>query len=152
MNISYRKATSADMDRCLDVRGMTRDNAFTREDLIAIGVPPGSWDEPIDQGVYVGYVALVEGEIIAFCYGDTETGEILVLAVMDGYESRGIGTALLTKTSSALFDYGHKELWLAASATPVVRAHGYYRAIGWHPTGKLDDNGDEILTLNARMK
>lgn len=145
MNISYRKATSADMDRCLDVRGQTRDNAFTREDLIAIGVAPGSWDEPIDQGLYIGFVALVDGEIIAFCFGDTETGEILVLAVMDGYEGLGVGTSLLNQTSEALFTHGHQQLWLAASATPVVRAYGYYRAVGWHPTGKLDDNGDEIL-------
>lgn len=58
----------------------------------------------------------------------------------------GIGKSLLEKTSADLFSIGHNKLWLAASATPIVRAYGFYRSVGWHPTNTFDGNGDEILT------
>ena len=46
------------------------------------------------------------------------------------YEGRGVG-------------YGR--VWLAAAADPTVRAHGFYRSLGWRPTGELPPSGDEIL-------
>jgi hypothetical protein len=36
-------------------------------------------------------------------------------------------------------------LWLAASATAIVRAYGFYRHVGWQATNTYDENGDEIL-------
>jgi len=35
----------------------------------------------------------------------------------------------------------------SAAADPAVRAHGFYRKLGWHPTGERTTNGDEILQL-----
>ena len=40
---------------------------------------------------------------------------------------------------------GFNRIWLAASADPSIRAHGFYRHLGWKPTGRLDANQDEIL-------
>ena len=146
MNLNYRKATSTDLKRCFEIRGQTQDNAFNESELAAIGVTEESWSTLIDNGTFLGNVASVDDLVVGFCFGDTKTGEILVLAVLKGHEGMGIGKSLLEKTSTNLFSVGHTELWLAASATPIVRAYGFYRNVGWHPTNTLDGNGDEILT------
>jgi hypothetical protein len=38
-------------------------------------------------------------------------------------------------------------VWLAANPDPAGRAHGFYRALGWRPTGEMQHGGDEILVL-----
>lgn len=147
MTVEYRKAKSSDLPRCIEIRGATRDNAFSKSQLMAIGVTPDSWRPQVDSGLYLGMVSVKAGELIGFCFGDTQTGEILVLAILEGHEGEGIGKRLLKMVSSDLFNAGHSELWLAASATPVVRSYGFYRHVGWEPTATFDDNGDEIYRL-----
>ena len=83
--------------------------------------------------------------VVAFCYGDTQTGEVLVLAVLPDYEGAGVGRHLLSLMVDSLLSVGFPELWLAASPDPKIRAHGFYRRVGWQPTKTYDDNGDEIL-------
>ncbi|MBJ7557027.1 GNAT family N-acetyltransferase [Marinomonas spartinae] len=145
MKAIYRKAISSDLVKCFEIRGATNDNSFSRNELAAIGITEESWSPLIDNGTYVGNVAIKQDEVIGFCFGNTETGEILVLAILAGHEGEGIGKQLLNQTSDDLFSVGHSELWLAATAKPVVRAYGFYRSVGWNPTQIYDDNGDEIL-------
>ena len=71
----------------------------------------------------------------------------MVLAVLPEYEARGIGSRLLTLVVEWLRSCGHDRIWLAASPKPEVRAYGFYRSLGWHPTGERLQNGDEILVL-----
>lgn len=142
----YRNATSSDLKRCFEIRGQTQDNAFNESELAAIGVTVESWFSLIEDGTFTGNVASTNNIVIGFCFGDTKTGEILVLAVLKGHEGMGIGKSLLEKISADLFSIGHNKLWLAASATPIARAYGFYRSVGWHPTNTFDGNGDEILT------
>lgn len=142
----YRNATSSDLKRCFEIRGQTQDNAFNESELAAIGVTEESWSSLIEDGTFTGNVASTNDIVVGFCFGDTKTGEILVLAVLKGHEGIGIGKSLLEKTSADLFSIGHNKLWLAASATPIVRAYGFYHSVGWHPTNTFDGNGDEILT------
>ena len=146
MNIQYRKANVLDLKRCFEIRGLTQDNAFNKNELIAIGVTKDLWSTLIIDGKITGNIASINEVAIGFCFGDTQSGEVLVLAVLAGYEGIGIGKNLLKQTSSDLFSFGHSELWLAASARPVVRAYGFYRSVGWKPTNTFDGNGDEILT------
>jgi hypothetical protein len=47
----------------------------------------------------------------------------------------------------ALFEVRANTRQNPASADPTVRAHGFYRALGWRPTGERTANGDEILEL-----
>ncbi|MER2177626.1 MAG: GNAT family N-acetyltransferase, partial [Stenotrophomonas maltophilia] len=30
-----------------------------------------------------------------------------------------------------------------------VRSHGFYRHLGWRPTGEIDSLGDEVLELHV---
>jgi N-acetylglutamate synthase-like GNAT family acetyltransferase len=152
MKIEFRQATNQDIDRCIKVRGLTSDNQLPKNDLAVIGVTAISWSPLIENSEIIGAVALEKNIIIGFCFGESATGEILVLAVLSGYEEFGIGKELLSSTSNQLFTIGNKELYLAASATPVVRSYGFYRHVGWQPTNTYNDDGDEILTLkNKRL-
>ena len=113
--------------------------------MIAIGVTEEAWAIELQNDNYIGVVAEDSGEIIGYCFGDMQTGEILVLALLPKYEGVGLGSQLLSKVVEQLFSAGHSELWLAASPNPQIRAHGFYRHMGWQPTNIFDNNGDEIL-------
>jgi N-acetylglutamate synthase-like GNAT family acetyltransferase len=150
MKIEFRQAKNQDIDRCIEVRGLTSDNQFTKNDLAAMGVTAVSWSLLVENLEIIGFVALNKEIIVGFCFGESATGEILVLAVLSGYEGIGIGKELLSSAGNQLFTMGHKELFLAASATSVVRSYGFYRRVGWQPTNTYNDDGDEILTLKNK--
>lgn len=80
-------------------------------------------------------------------FADRESGEVLVLALLPEYENLGIGRRLLQDVVSLARDAGHHRLFLACSADPRSRSHGFYRHLGWCPTGEIDETGDEILEL-----
>jgi ribosomal protein S18 acetylase RimI-like enzyme len=145
MEPGIRKANKDDIDKCAEIRGLTRDNPISREALIAFGVTEESWGPRLDNGIYEGFVAEDKDTVAGYCFGDTQTGEILVLALLPAYEACGLGKRLLTSMVDRLICLGHTELWLAASPDAEIRAHGFYRHLGWQPTETFDQNGDEIL-------
>ena len=147
MTLNYRKAQVSDLEGCTEVRGATRDNPIDRATLVAIGVTQEHWTPKLENGTYIGFVAEDNNNIVAFCFADTQTGEVLVLAVLPPYEGAGVGRTLLAMAVEQLAGEGFSELWLAASPNPGIRAHGFYRRLGWQPSQTYDDNGDEILRL-----
>jgi len=145
MKLNYRAAKSTDLNRCATIRGLTRDNAISKETLVAIGVTDENWAPKVENGIYSGFVAEDQDKVVAYCFGDTQTGEVMVLAVLPSYEGSGVGRKLLSLIVDKLLSNGFSELWLAASPDPKIRAHGFYRHLYWQPTQTFDDNGDEIL-------
>jgi ribosomal protein S18 acetylase RimI-like enzyme len=145
MQIKYRDVKPRDFDRCIEIRGRTRDNPVPAEILEEFGVTKESWVPLIRDKRIVGVVAESGNEVVGFCSGDTSTGEVLVLALLPEYEGRGLGKRLLALVMDKLVSLGWDRLWLAASASPEIRAHGFYRHLGWVPTGEKDENGDELL-------
>lgn len=145
MNIVYRKAVADDTAACIALRGKTRENAFSVEELKAVGVTHASWRDGIDDGSFPGYVATHEGELAGYCFGDRETGEILVLALLPEYESRGVGKTLLRLMTDEFKSIGFARLFLSCSSNPRVRSYGFYRHLGWRPTGEIDAANDEVL-------
>ncbi|MNT97707.1 Acetyltransferase (GNAT) family protein [compost metagenome] len=73
-----------------------------------------------------------------------------MLALLPAWEGKGIGKALLTRMVDDFRGWGLKRLFLGCAADPGVRSHGFYRHLGWQPTGALDDLGDEVLELHLR--
>jgi GNAT superfamily N-acetyltransferase len=94
-----------------------------------------------------GWACFHDSVLVGFCDGDGETGEVLVLAVLPEYEGKGIGKTLLSRVVEWLQSVGFNQPWLAASPDPSIRAHGFYRSLGWQPNGRSLENGDEILQL-----
>lgn len=145
MHTTYRSAIPADAACCVDLRGRTRENAFSAVQLAALGITVESWAEGIAQGALPGHVAEADGQMIGYCFGDRESGEIVVLALLPEAEGKGIGKALLTRMVEDFRSWGFDRLFLGCAADPAVRSHGFYRYLGWRPTGEIDDLGDEVL-------
>lgn len=84
---------------------------------------------------------------MGFCMGDSHSGEVLVLAVLPEAKGRGIGGTLLSLVIEWVRSFNPTRVWLGAPRDPALRAHGFYRALGWRPVGETDANGNEILVL-----
>jgi GNAT superfamily N-acetyltransferase len=84
---------------------------------------------------------------VGHCTGDSTSGEIIGLAVITAYQGQGIGRRLLSLVVDALRGAGTKRIWVASPFDPALRAHGFYRAVGWVPTGERTTHGEEILEL-----
>jgi ribosomal protein S18 acetylase RimI-like enzyme len=88
-----------------------------------------------------------DSQVVGHCNGHSATGEILGISVISAYQRQGIGRRLLSLLAISLRNAGAKRVWLAAPADPALSAYGFYRAVGWVPTGERTENGDKILEL-----
>jgi GNAT superfamily N-acetyltransferase len=149
MELLLRETLPSDIDALFSVRARTRESAISKEGLALIGVTPKSIAKRMASGRMKGWVCLDSSTLVGFCNGDSKTGEVLVLAVLPEYERRGIGTYLLSRVVEWLRSVGSDTIWLAASPDSRIRAHGFYRSLGWRPNGKTEQNGDEILVLDS---
>ncbi|WP_152223362.1 GNAT family N-acetyltransferase [Pseudomonas sp. SCB32] len=147
-DLTFRPALPDDAALCLTIRGLTRENAFSEEALRALGITAESWSLGIQDGSCPGFVACVDGQRVGYCFGDRDTGEIVVLALLPAHEGRGIGKTLLGLMVGKLARQGFKRVFLACSSDPTVRSYGFYRYLGWVPTGERDAFGDDILELS----
>lgn len=147
MSQTYRKAVPDDAAACIEIRGRTRENAFSEEQLNALGITVDTWREGIRDGSAPGYVCCVDEAVVGYCFADRESGEILVLALLPAYERAGIGRRLLQLMVQELRAHGFTKLFLGCSTDPATRSYGFYRHLGWQSTGQLDAAGDEILEL-----
>ena len=146
--LTYRYMAESDTAECLTVRAQTRENALSIADLVKYGVTPESVAQALGSGRSVGHVCTEDDRIIGFCSGDRQTGEIAVIALLPAYENRGIGRQLLLRVLKDLRAAGHTRLFLYCNPNPAGRSYGFYRHLGWKPSGKLDPgNGDEELEL-----
>jgi ribosomal protein S18 acetylase RimI-like enzyme len=143
--LEYRPAVSSDAEECVRLRGKTRENAISASSLAALGITAKSWGRAIETGQLPGHVCTVNAKIVGFCFGDKNSGEIVVLAVLPQYEGCGIGKTLLFTIMENLHELGHKRLFLGCSSDSTHRSFGFYRHLGWRPTGLFDDNEDEVL-------
>jgi len=126
---------------------MTRENAIPEERLRAYGITVQSWASDIECGALPGWVARSSGELVGYCFGAAQTGEVVVLALHPEHEGQGLGKRLLHLVVQELRNHGHTRLFLGCSADPQVRSYGFYRHLGWKSTGALDARGDELLEL-----
>ena len=145
--MKFRSAQPDDAEECVVIRGKTRQNPASEELLRSMGITSRSWAENIRSGALPGHVCTVDEKIVGYCFGDRDTGEIVVLAMLPEFEDRGIGRHLLDQTVKELGKLGHTRLFLGCSPYPESRSHGFYRHLGWRSTGTFDQYGDEILEL-----
>jgi GNAT superfamily N-acetyltransferase len=145
--ITIQPARAADAAAYIDLRGQTRENAVSAARLASIGITEESWARDMVSGTLVGFTAAQNGALVGYCFGNAHTGEVVVLALLPAVEGRGLGRELLICVVRELRSRGHQRLYLGCSSDSHVRSHGFYRHLGWQPTGAIDDNNDEILEL-----
>jgi len=109
------------------------------------GITPRSLSEAMKSHVK-GWLCEDSGTVVGFAMGDLSSGEVQVVAVRPEYEGKGIGGNLLMRVQSRLFSEGHEEIWLLANPDPNIRAHGFYRKLGWQAAGTLKRD-DEVMKL-----
>lgn len=145
MNYQFRAATPEDIPACITLRGLTRENPASAERLAELGVTVESWSEQVRNQELTGIICEDSGKMAGYCFGDLHSGEIVVLALLPAYEGQGIGRQLMHAVMLQLRHAGHQRLFLGCSPDPAVRSHGFYRHLGWKPSGKTDRLGDEEL-------
>jgi ribosomal protein S18 acetylase RimI-like enzyme len=143
--LEYRSACPEDSDECIQLRGLTRQNAISVALLAQHGITTESWSASIRSNVLAGFLCVSQGSIVGYCFGDRNTGEVVVLALLPDFEDRGIGRTLLSQVVTELIRSGHTKLFLGCSSESQSRSYGFYRHLGWRTTGQFDTNGDEIL-------
>jgi ribosomal protein S18 acetylase RimI-like enzyme len=148
MNFEFRTAVPKDANQCIVMRGKTRENAYSIDALAAIGITLQTWQNGIENGGSPGFVCLNNEEIVGMCFYDNESGEILVVAVHPGFESQGIGKILLKMALNELKEKKYTKSFLGCNPRSESRSYGFYRHMGWSPTGDFDNNGDEILEIS----
>jgi ribosomal protein S18 acetylase RimI-like enzyme len=116
-------------------------------ELARRGITEESWRADTVSGRLPGYVGCAGGDIVGYCFGDRDTGEVVVLAILPEHEGRGLGRTLLSLMVKRLAAAGHTRLFLEAAIDPKTRAHGFYRHLGWRATGRQVGRGDEVLEL-----
>lgn len=148
--VAYRPAVPDDAEACIVLRGQTRQNAISVQRLQAMGITARSWAEAVRCGRLTGVVCHVDGRLAGHCYGQVADGEIVVLALRPEHEGRGLGRELLGRVVAQLAALGRTRLVLGCSPDPRHRSHGFYRHLGWRPTGQTDPNGDELLEFHLQ--
>jgi GNAT superfamily N-acetyltransferase len=88
-----------------------------------------------------------DSKVVGHSAGNARTGEVAILSVVPDFEGQGIGRRLLTLVVDWLRAEGATRIWLAATSDPSQRAYGFYRALGWQPSGSHPAHGHEILEL-----
>ena len=143
-----REIIKSDIDEVLAVRTSTIENSFSLNDLADIGITKQSVSDWLDGSVR-GWLCEIPGKIVGFTMGDSITGEILVIAIHPEYEKLGIGKVLMTHVQNWLWSFGHKSLWLWSNPDDSIRAHGFYRKLGWEPTGETRENNEKLILLKS---
>jgi ribosomal protein S18 acetylase RimI-like enzyme len=156
-HLTYRPAVPADATACVALRGQTRENTVSAARLAELGITAESWGADISSGALPGWLCEADSgeprevpkasKLLGYCFGDTRSGEIVVLALLPEAEGRGIGKTLLGHMVSLLHARGFRRLFLGTASSSAVRSHGFYRHLGWHPTGETDARSDEVLEL-----
>lgn len=145
MEINYRPIVATDIAALIDLRAQTRENAISQQALAEVyGVTVDATAAELQRGLQ-GWLAETDGRAVGFAMGDKRSAEVTVVAVLDGYEHRGIAKTLLSLVCQWLFRCGYAELWLDASPNPQFRSFGFYRHLGWRRNGQPKDDNDTLI-------
>lgn len=133
-----RTATEADVEALFEVRTSVRENHQGLEELAGLGVTPESVAAML-RATARAWVAEEDGRALAFSMADAAEGTVFAMFVRPGHEGRGLGRTLMREAEGWLFAAGWSEIWLLTGGDPALRAHGFYRRLGWESAGVQPD-------------
>lgn len=92
-----------------------------------------------------GWVALVDGDIVAFSYANRIDGSIWALFVDPCFEGQGLGRQLLSLATDWLFSLGFTQVTLSTGTH--TRAAQFYIRLGWRLA--TSSASDSVLLLGS---
>ena len=92
-----------------------------------------------------GWVALVDGDVVAFSYANRIDGSIWALFVDPRFEGQGLGKQLLSLAADWLFSLGFRRVTLSTGAG--TRAAQFYTRLGWRHASS--SAGDSAFVLGS---
>lgn len=97
-----------------------------------------------------GWVAEIEGVIVAFCYADRNKGSIWALFVSPNHEGQGLAKGLLGLAVNWLFELGHGFARLRTTAN--TRADRFYAAQCWRRKSVSETEVEYLLENDRRPR
>jgi len=115
---------------CGDIPHMTRIRLAVTENVLRdpTRITPQMYADFLEKDGR-GWVALVDGEIVAFSYANRIDGSIWALFVDPRFEGQGLGKALLARATGWLFSLGFTRVTLSTGTH--TRAAQFYTRLGW---------------------
>ena len=144
-----RAATAADVPALFRIRTSVRENHLSMEQLAALGITHDSVRELIESGDGA-WIAEVDGVAAAFAMALREDRTIFAMFVRPEFEGRRLGRALMAEAERWLFEQGCDQIQLTTGSDPAIRAHGFYRRLGWEPAGTAP-NGELRYVKRAQQ-
>jgi GNAT superfamily N-acetyltransferase len=130
--LTFRRATVADIPAMSRIRLAVRENVLSDPARITEAM----YRDYLDARGR-GWVAELEGAVIAFSYADRTDGSIWALFTDPARQGLGAGRQLLRLAVDWLFDAGFDEVHLGTQAH--TRADRFYTAQGWTRGHMKDD-------------
>ena len=129
--MKYREIEFSDIPSIFEVRIATWHNDRAVEQMTEWGITEGSVKSMLEIGSHRGWLCEIKDRVVGFSMGNRENGEMWVVAVLKEFEAMGIGRELMSLVEGWLWSQGWSEIWLTTDPDELVRAVGFYRAIGW---------------------
>jgi ribosomal-protein-serine acetyltransferase len=120
----FRRATVSDISAMSQIRLSVTENALSDPSRVTTQM----YEDYLEKDGR-GWVAEVDGLIVAFSYADKHDASIWALFVNPGHEGRGMATELLKLATGWLFGLGHPRVTLSTSRD--TRADRFYAGQGW---------------------
>jgi GNAT superfamily N-acetyltransferase len=136
--MNFRPIEPPDLPELIELRASTRENALSREALRELGITEES-TAGLLRTTHRGWLCEEAGRIVGFAIGDGRTGELWVIAVLPGFEGKGVGSQLLQPVEAWLWSLGWDELWLWTSPDRRKRAFAFYQRHGWQVSELKED-------------
>jgi len=130
--VKFRRATEADIPAMSRIRLAVRENVLSNPARITRQMYVDYLD-----ALGRGWVAELDGQVIAFSYADRTAGTIWALFTDPSHEGLGAGKQLLRLAVDWLFEIGFDEVRLGTAAG--TRADRFYVAQGWTREAMRDD-------------
>lgn len=113
------------------IRTSVLENHLSVAQLAARDITAESLSAELVAGSLRCWLALVDSVPAGFSMAKLEEGGIFAMFVRPEREGLGLGRRLMAAAESCLFGHGCKEIWLTTDEDPTIRAHGFYRRLGW---------------------
>lgn len=137
--LHLRPAATDDVELMFDIRCSVRENHQSRGELAQLGITPASVAEMIESGDYISFIAEMGGAPVGFAMAQISREYVFAVFVLPSNEEEGVGRGLMSAIECGLRSAGTRSAWLSTSADSNLRAHGFYRRLGWRAEGMLAD-------------